>query len=303
MADGYRESTESWADLLRDCARRGMRAPVLAVGDGALGFWKAAQRGVPRHPASEVLGSQTGQRPGRPAEVRAARRAGGDPGDLQRRGQRPRRRRRSRRSRASYGAKYPKAVVKITDDDDELLAFYDFPAEHWIHLRTTNPIESTFATVRLRTKVTKGAGLPGRRPGHGLQAHRVRPGPLAGGERTPPRRPRPRRRTLPKRPTARTPHRHHPGGEPARTGAINRNGGRLNTTSTCLDNSSPTFPIWRPTSFLATQRTLRLHLLRLLDLAHSAGAGPVSGRCWRIRWRQVDRFLHRESSDRREMTA
>ncbi len=58
----------------------------------------------------------------------------------------------------AYGAKFPKAVKKITDDVDELLAFYDFPAEHWIHLRTTNPIESTFATVRLRTKVTRGPG-------------------------------------------------------------------------------------------------------------------------------------------------
>lgn len=57
-----------------------------------------------------------------------------------------------------YGAKFPKAVKKITDDEAELLAFYDFPAEHWIHLRTTNPIDSTFATVRLRTKVTRGAG-------------------------------------------------------------------------------------------------------------------------------------------------
>ena len=57
-----------------------------------------------------------------------------------------------------YQAKFPKAVAKVTDDQDELLAFYDYPAEHWIHLRTTNPIESTFATVRLRTKVTKGAG-------------------------------------------------------------------------------------------------------------------------------------------------
>jgi transposase-like protein len=58
----------------------------------------------------------------------------------------------------TYGAKWPKAVKKITDDEDELLAFYDFPAEHWIHLRTTNPIESTFSTVKLRTKVTRGAG-------------------------------------------------------------------------------------------------------------------------------------------------
>ena len=69
-------------------------------------------------------------------------------------------RRRSRRSRSTYGAKWPKAVAKITDDADELLAFYDFPAEHWIHLRTTNPIESTFSTVKLRTKVTRGAGSP-----------------------------------------------------------------------------------------------------------------------------------------------
>ena len=59
---------------------------------------------------------------------------------------------------AAYGAKFPKAVAKITDDVDELLAFYDYPAEHWIHLRTTNPIESTFATVRLRQRVTKGPG-------------------------------------------------------------------------------------------------------------------------------------------------
>jgi transposase-like protein len=60
----------------------------------------------------------------------------------------------------TYGAKFPKAVAKITDDAEELLAFYDFPAEHWIHLRTTNPIESTFSTVKLRTKVTRGAGSP-----------------------------------------------------------------------------------------------------------------------------------------------
>jgi putative transposase len=62
--------------------------------------------------------------------------------------------------KAAYGAKFGKAVAKITDDLDELLAFYDFPAEHWVHLRTTNPIESTFSTVKLRTKVTRGAGSP-----------------------------------------------------------------------------------------------------------------------------------------------
>lgn len=63
-----------------------------------------------------------------------------------------------------YGTKWPKAVVKITDDLDELLALYDFPAEHWVHLRTTNPIESTFSTVKLRTKVTRGAGSPAAAP-------------------------------------------------------------------------------------------------------------------------------------------
>ena len=106
-----------------------------------------------------MLGSQDRQCLERPAEVRAARREEGAAGDLQRRG--PRARREGGQAFAkTYGAKWPKAVKKITDDVDELLAFYDFPAEHWIHLRTTNPIESTFSTVRLRTKVTRGAGSP-----------------------------------------------------------------------------------------------------------------------------------------------
>jgi hypothetical protein len=95
-----------------------------------------------------------------------------------------------------YGAKWPKATEKITDDVEELLAFYDYPAEHWIHLRTTNPIESTFATVRHRTKVTQGARLQGRRDRHGIQADRRRPGTLARRQRTPPRRARPRRGPL-----------------------------------------------------------------------------------------------------------
>ena len=155
MADGYRESAESWADLLRDAARRGMRAPVLAV--GALGFWKALAEVFPEtryqrcwvHKTANVLNAlPTSAQPG-------ARKALQDIYNAE------------DREHAvtavaafdkTYGAKWPKAVKKITDDVGELLAFYDFPAEHWIHLRTTNPIESTFATVRLRTKVTKGAG-------------------------------------------------------------------------------------------------------------------------------------------------
>ncbi|BDM70157.1 hypothetical protein HEK616_36440 [Streptomyces nigrescens] len=104
-----------------------------------------------------MLGSQNGQLPRPSPEVGPARGEEGHPGHLQRRG-------REHAAKAvaaftkQYVAKFPKAVKKIIDDEDELLAFNDFPAEHWIHLRTTNPIESAFAIVRLRTKVTKGAG-------------------------------------------------------------------------------------------------------------------------------------------------
>ena len=157
LADGYRESTESWADLLRDCARRGMRAPVLAVGDGALGFWGALREVFPQareqrcwfHKIANILGAlPKSAHPGAKkalAEVWNAedRRHALDAAAA---------------FEAAYGAKFPKAVAKLTDDLDQLLAFYDYPAEHWIHLRTTNPIESTFATVRNRSKITKGPG-------------------------------------------------------------------------------------------------------------------------------------------------
>jgi transposase-like protein len=157
LADGYRESVESWADLLRDCARRGMRAPVLAVGDGALGFWGALREVFPAtreqrcwfHKIANVLGAlPKSAHPG-------AKKALSEIWNAE-----------DRRHaldavssfKAAYGAKFGKAVAKITDDLSVLLAFYDFPAEHWIHLRTTNPIESTFATVRHRTKITRGPG-------------------------------------------------------------------------------------------------------------------------------------------------
>jgi transposase-like protein len=157
LADGYRESVESWADLLRDCARRGMGAPVLAVGDGALGFWGALREVFPQareqrcwfHKIANVLGAlPKSAHPGAKkalAEIWNAedRRHALDA---------------VASFKAAYGAKFGKAVAKITDDLDELLAFYDYPAEHWQHLRTTNPIESTFATVRHRSKVTKGPG-------------------------------------------------------------------------------------------------------------------------------------------------
>ena len=157
ITDGYRESTESWGDLLRDCKRRGMRAPVLAVGDGALGFWAALRDVFPQtkaqrcwvHVTANVLNAlpKSAQPAARKAlaEIRDAEdRAHVDAA--------------IKSFEDAFGAKWPKAAAKITDKPDELLAFFEFPAEHWIHLKTTNPIESTFATVRLRTKVTKGPG-------------------------------------------------------------------------------------------------------------------------------------------------
>ncbi|WP_078894350.1 IS256 family transposase [Streptomyces sp. CT34] len=157
MADGYRESADSWADLLRDCQRRGMRAPVLAVGDGALGFWKALAEVFPdaRHQRCWVhkIANIANALPksARPGAKKALQ-------EIYNAEDRDHALKAVAAFEKAYGVKFPKAVKKITDDVDELLAFYDFPAEHWIHLRTTNPIESTFATVRLRTKVTRGAG-------------------------------------------------------------------------------------------------------------------------------------------------
>jgi transposase-like protein len=157
LADGYRESAESWADLLRDCARRGMRAPVLAAGDGALGFWGALREVFPEtieqrcwfHKTANVLAAlPRSAHPG--AKKALAEIWGAEDKDHARAA--------AKAFDAAYGAKFPKATAKITDDLDQLLAFCDYPAEHWVHLRTTNPIESTFATVRHRTKVTKGPG-------------------------------------------------------------------------------------------------------------------------------------------------
>jgi transposase-like protein len=157
LKDGYRESAESWADLLRDCARRGMRAPVLAVGDGTLGFWKALAEVFPTTREQRCWVQKT-------ANVLEAMPKSAQPGakkavqDIYNAEDRDRAAQAIKTFVQLYGAKFPKAVKKITDDRDQLPAFYDFPAEHWIHLRTTNPIESTFSTVRLRTKVTRGAG-------------------------------------------------------------------------------------------------------------------------------------------------
>jgi transposase-like protein len=157
ITDGYRESTESWADLLRDCRRRGMTAPVLAVGDGALGFWKAMREVFPAtreqrcwfHRQANVLAALP--KSAHPSAI-AAMREIFNAEDIEKAQVAV------KAFEVDFGAKYPKAVAKIVDDLDTLLEFYKYPAEHWVHLRTTNPIESTFATVRLRTRVTKGPG-------------------------------------------------------------------------------------------------------------------------------------------------
>ena len=157
VANGERESTHSWAELLRDLRRRGMRAPVVAVGDGALGLWAALRDVFPAtrhqrdwvHKVANVLGCL-------PKAVQAgARKALSEIRDA------PDRDHAQRAIEAfarDYGVKWPKAAAKVVHDAEELLTFYDFPAEHWLHLKTSNPIESTFSTVRLRTRVTKGPG-------------------------------------------------------------------------------------------------------------------------------------------------
>ena len=134
-----------------------MAAPVLAVGDGALGFWAAVREVFPQtreqrcwfHKIANVLNAlPKSARPGAKAAI----------AEIWNAEDREHAAAAAHAFATDYGAKWPKAVAKITDDLDELLAFYDYPAEHWIHLRTTNPVESTFATVRLRQRVTKGPG-------------------------------------------------------------------------------------------------------------------------------------------------
>jgi putative transposase len=157
VEDGYRESTESWAALLRDLQRRGMRAPVLAVGDGALGFWAAVRDVWPEtraqrdwcHKLANVLdqlpqGLQSKAKRALRELMYAETRATAD--EL------------IDRFATVYGPKYPKAAECLVRDREALLTHFDFPAEHWLHIRTTNPVESSFATVRLRQRVTKGAG-------------------------------------------------------------------------------------------------------------------------------------------------
>lgn len=135
-----------------------MRDPMLVVGDGAMGLWRALAEVFPQARHQRWLIKQGTSRtrcrsPRSPARRRVCRRC-----TTPRTAPTPKRA--IEAFAKTYVAKFPKTVAKITEDRDELLAFYDFPAEHWIHLRTTNPIESMFSTVKLRTKVTRGAGSP-----------------------------------------------------------------------------------------------------------------------------------------------
>lgn len=152
--DGYRESAQSWKEVLENLKSRGMNQPKLAIGDGALGFWKALQEvfGETRaqrcwvHKMNNILNKMPKGIQGKAkqhlqdiwmAEVKADAEAAFDV------------------FLKTYQNKYPKACECLEKDREQMLAFYDFPAEHWVHIRTSNPIESTFATVRLRTAKTR----------------------------------------------------------------------------------------------------------------------------------------------------
>ncbi len=158
VADGHRESEQSWIALLLDCKQRGLTVdPKLATADGALGFWKALPQVWPTtrtqrcwvHKTANVLDKLAKKvQPGAKAKLHeiwmAPTRADAEQA--------------FDHFAAMYEPKYPAAAECLKKDRVELLTFYDFPAEHWIHLRTSNPIESTFATVRLRHRRTKGNG-------------------------------------------------------------------------------------------------------------------------------------------------
>lgn len=158
IVDGYRESEQSWHELLVDLKHRGLTmAPKLAIGDGALGFWAAIRKvfGETReqrcwvHKTANILNKMPkGVQPKAKTDIHniwmaGTRKEAGDAFD---------------KFLEKYEAKFPDACKCLSKDRDVLLTFYDFPAEHWAHLRTTNPIESTFATIRLRHRKTKGSG-------------------------------------------------------------------------------------------------------------------------------------------------
>jgi putative transposase len=158
VTDGYRESEQSWSELLLDVKARGLDiGPELAIGDGGLGFWAALRKVYSSareqrcwmHKTGNVLNKMAKATQGKAKSMlhdiwMADTKAAADKAfDL---------------FLETFGGKYPAAAECLAKDREVLLAFYDFPAEHWLHIRTTNPIESTFATVRLRTRKTKGSG-------------------------------------------------------------------------------------------------------------------------------------------------
>ena len=158
VEDGYRESEASWSEVLTGLRLRGLEtSPKLAVGDGALGFWNAMAKQYPSckhqrcwvHKTANVLAAVPKSVQGKLREAlqdiwMAETKANAEQAFKQ--------------TVARFGDKYPKAINKLMKDEEELLAFYDFPDVHWTHIRTTNPIESTFATVRLRSKRAKNCG-------------------------------------------------------------------------------------------------------------------------------------------------
>jgi putative transposase len=157
VEDGFRESAQSWRELLlrlRD--ENGLALdPELATGDGALGFWQALHEVWPRTRQQRCWVHKTANMLNKlPASLQA--KAKQDLHAIYEAEKRQDAEKALDRFVAKYGAKYDKATACLTKDRDSLLAFYDFPAEHWKHVRSTNPIESTFATVRLRTAKTKG---------------------------------------------------------------------------------------------------------------------------------------------------
>ncbi|MGH8195728.1 MAG: IS256 family transposase [Woeseiaceae bacterium] len=155
IEDGVRESTQSWREVLLDLKARGLNAPELAVGDGALGFWAALEEVFPAtrqqrcwlHKTGNVLNAM-------PKSVQPKTKAALH--DIWQAATREDAERAFDQFIVTYEAKYPKATNCLVKDRDSLLTFYDFPAVHWQHLRTTNPIESTFATIRHRTTRTRG---------------------------------------------------------------------------------------------------------------------------------------------------
>ncbi len=158
VSDGYRESTVSWREMLLRLQKQGMKdSPKLAIGDGALGFWKALSEVFPGtkrqrcwvHKTANILDKMPKSvQPKAKSLIHDMYMAETEENALKS----------YDHFISSYQDKYPKAVGCLTKDKDDLFTFYGFPGIHWIHIRTTNPIESTFATVRLRTKRTKGCG-------------------------------------------------------------------------------------------------------------------------------------------------